>query len=189
MDLNALWQYLGELINQGVEWMGANYVAILATLGGTAGVGGIGVIAVQLIKVVVPVLRNSNKPILAEIASFAEKVTPQIESLVSMITVQETKLSALETENRTLKDYLVLSAETNSKSMFLDAETKARFAALAMALKTVPNAVVQNVAVEVEKAIADDKITSTEALSIASKIPAVEKVLGTPISDIIPKGV
>jgi len=189
MDLNTMWQYIGELINQGIEWVGANYTAILATIGSAVGAGGISVVAFQVVRTVVPLLKNTNKPILSELGTFVTNITPRIETIIEKMQAQETKLALIESENRTLKDYIALAAETNAKSVFLDEATKAQYAAFALALKSVPNAVVQSVGTQVEKAIEDGELTPTEMIEIAEKIPVVEKVLGTPIDAIISKGV
>jgi len=189
MDLNTMWQYIGELINQGIEWVGANYTAILATIGSAVGAGGISVVAFQVVRTVVPLLKNTNKPILSELGTFVANITPRIETIIEKMKSQETKLALIESENRTLKDYIALAAETNAKSVFLDEATKAQYAAFALALKSVPNAVVQSVGTQVEKAIEDGELTPTEMIEIAEKIPVVEKVLGTPIDAIISKGV
>ena len=189
MDLNTMWQYIGNLINQGIEWVGANYTAILATIGSAVGAGGISVVAFQVVRTVVPLLKNTNKPILSELGTFVTNITPRIETIIEKMKSQETKLALIESENRTLKDYIALAAETNAKSVFLDEATKAQYAAFALALKSVPNAVVQSVGTQVEKAIEDGELTPTEIIEIAEKIPVVEKVLGTPIDAIISKGV
>ena len=188
MDINELWVYLGELINQGIEWVGLNWQVIGGSILATLGTGGILSGAVSIIKTVIPVLKNSNKPVLSSIASFVDDVMPKVDSLVATVKTMDEKISMLETENRTLKDYIALSAETNAKSMFLDEATKAQYASFAVALKSVPNVVAQTAGTEIEKAIADNEITPTEALNIASQLPIVEKVLGTPISNIVSKG-
>lgn len=189
MNLNELWVYIGELINQAIAWVGVNWEAVVATVASVGGVSGVIVIAVNIVKTVVPLLKNSNTPVLKMLGDFISAQTPKMDSLVLKITALESKVDTLETENRTLKDYIALSAETNAKSVFLDAETKARYATFALALKSVPNTTVQQIGAEVEKAIGDGEITPTEAVEIASKLPIVEKALGTPISDIVPKGV
>ena len=189
MDIQALWQYLGELINQGVEWVGINWEVLVATLASVGGVGGVLAIASTIVRTVVPILKNTNTPVLNAVADFAQNVLPKVDSLVEKITAQESKINLLESENRTLKDYLALAAETNAKSVFLDEATKKRYADFALALKAVPNAIVQEVATKIEQAVADNELTPTEMIDIAAAIPIVEKALGTPITAIVSKGV
>lgn len=188
MELNELWIYIGNLINQGIEWVGLNWQviggAVLSALGG----GGILTIAVSIIKTVIPILKNTNTPVLKAIGELVESVMPKVDVLVNKTTAMESKISLLESENKTLKDYISLSAETNAKSVFLDETTKAKYQAFAIALKSVPNEVAKTAGIEIEKAISDNEITVTEALSIAKTVPIIEKALGTPISDIVSKG-
>jgi len=137
-------------------------------------VGG-GMIAV--IRYGIPLLRNSNKPVLAQLAVLGEKF------LAMQQAYQE-----LKAENATLKQgvfatlgYIETSAQVNLTSKTLTADQKANFLVW---LESVKSLLHPDVVAEAQQAVADGVITAEEVASIAEKVPRVAEVLLTPLNSI-----
>jgi len=132
---------------------------------------------------VLPFLKNSNKPILTKLGEIAEKLL-----------IANAKIDSLELENLSLKDglkatvnYLETTAQVNLSSKVLSAEQKALFQNAVFALQAVGTELTTHVASEVQTVVADGVITADEVITLAEHAPVIEKALGTPISDLMPK--
>ena len=132
----------------------------------------------------IPFLKNSNKPILKGLGEIGE----------ALVTANA-EIKKLKQENATLKDgvkatlsYLETTANINLSSKVLSEDQKVALQTAIITLQSVGTELTNHVADEVEKAAADGVITQEEAINLAEHIPVIEKTLGTPIANLIPKG-
>lgn len=176
MDLNEMLvkitSALMEFLNNIPNW---NWDSIIANVKNFV-VGGGMVVAV---KYAIPFFKNSNKPVLTKLASVTETVLAYGE-----------ELKTLHTENATLKTaldmtigYLETSAQINLSSRTLTTEQKALYDAWITRYKADfgTNATVE----KVEQIMADNTITREEVVELGNNVPVIERVLGTPIQDLM----
>jgi hypothetical protein len=133
--------------------------------------------AIVAIKYALPFFKNSNRPILAQLAVLGEKIV-----------AAEQTYQDLKAENATLKQglfavlgYMETSAQVNLTSKTLTAEQKATFLSW---LEVVKPLLHPEVVAEAQEAVADGVVTAEEVASIAEKVPRVAEVLLTPLNSI-----
>ncbi|MCK9576877.1 MAG: hypothetical protein WC143_08645 [Eubacteriales bacterium] len=167
--LNELWQNIGT-------W---NWEAIKNWVLSGSALTLLGVFA----KYVIPILKNSNKPILKTLGEYGEKIVDL-----------SSEIKALRLENKTLKDgtkavieYLEVSADVNLSSKVLTAEQKQGFTTALNALKIIDNEFAKETVAKVEEIIEDGVITADEVIELAETNQQVETVFGTKISDLMKK--
>ena len=139
---------------------------------------------IVLLTRVLPFLKNSTKPILKKLGEIAE----------ALLTANS-EIARLKQENATLKDgvkatlsYLETTANINLSSKVLSEDQKVALQTAIITLQSVGTELTDHVADEVEKVVSDGVITQEEAITIAEHAPIIEKTLGTPIANLIPKG-
>jgi hypothetical protein len=172
---------ISEAIMQFMTTIGeADWLAILEVVKNLAVGGGTGGLVYAVFRYVLPLLKNSNKPILAEIAA---------QGLIIVTLIDEIK--QLKEENATIKQvgihtlhYLETSANVNLTSKTLSPEQKASYLQWIAFAKTLNITEATKVAEEIEQAIADDKLTVEEAITISQNIKAVNDLVLTPLSQI-----
>lgn len=160
-----------EFVNSVPNW---NWTDITTNLKNFLVGGGI----VTALKFGIPFFKNSNKPLLVKLGLLTEKI----------LTLSE-EVKTIHDENGTLKtalnyvlDYVEVSANVNLSSRTLTVEQKAAFDNWVTTYRTNFG---QNVAVEkVAEIVSDGVITKEEVVELGSNAPVVEKVLGTPLSQI-----
>lgn len=179
-SMAEMWVSIAEGIAYGWEWLGSNggkiieYFAYLAT--------GSGVLtgAVYLIKIVVPILRNSNKPVLKDLAVTLQR----LEELAEKQETANAEIVALRDENKTLKEYLLLASEANERNIILTNEMRDKFGYLAEGLRNTENEKAIEIANEMDIAVEDNTLTTEEIVEIVEDLPVVEDVLGMSLQDI-----
>jgi predicted DNA-binding protein len=179
-SISEMWVSIAEGIAYGWDWLmtnGGNLVEYLFYILTSSGVL-TGVIA--FIKLGLPLLRNSNKPVLNELGI----VLQTVQTLAEQQQESNARIEILQEENKTLKEYLLLASEANQTSLILSQEMREKFGYLAEGLKATENAIAIDVAEKVENAIEDDTLTTEEIVEIAEELPEVENVLGMTLQDI-----
>lgn len=179
-SISEMWVSIAEGIAYGWDWLMTNGGAILQYLSYVLTGGGITTIAIALIKVGLPYLKNSNKPVLRELSVALE----QIKILAEKQDLANNEIQILRDENKTLKEYLLLASEANERNVALSDEMREKFQYLAEGLKNTENAKAIEVAEKIEVAIEDSTLTQEEIIEIAEEIPEVENVLGMTLQDI-----
>ena len=179
-SMAEMWVSIAEGIAYGWEWLGSNggkiieYFAYLAT--GSGVLTGV----VYLIRIVIPMLRNSNKPVLKELAVTLEK----IEDLANKQEQANDEIQVLRDENKTLKEYLLLASEVNERNITLTNEMRDKFGYLADGLRNTENEKAIEIANEIDIAVEDNTLTTEEIVEIAEDLPVVKDVLGMSLEDI-----
>ena len=173
-------QAIIDFVNQMGTWDWPTIVQVIKdTLVGSGFVGGVMVV----IKYLLPFLRNSNKPILQEIGAV----------LTQLVFLKE-KIQQLERENATLRSattqilgYIEIGAEVNLTSKSITSEQKARIKSWLDAYKISMGDSANAIIAQIENVIDDNQITVEEVMELGSNVQVIEKALGTPISQLIPK--
>ena len=179
-SLSEVWVSIADGIAYGWNWLSTNGGSVLQYLSYVATGGGVTTITVIFIKFVLPFLKNSNKPVLKQLATSLE----QIQVLAEKQEVANQEISILRDENKTLKEYLLLASEANQRNVMLTDEMRDKFGYLAEGLKNTENAVAIQVAEKVEEAIEDNVLTEEEMIELADSLPVVQDVLGMTLQDI-----
>ena len=115
LSMAEMWVSIAEAITYGWEWLGVNGGKIIEYFAYLATGGGVLTGAVYLSKIIVPLLRNSNKPVLKELATILE----QNKELANKQEVANQEIQVLRDENKTLKEYLLLACEANERNITL----------------------------------------------------------------------
>jgi len=179
-SIGEMWVSIAEGIAYGWDWLMTNGGSLLQYLSYVLTGGGITTITIAFIKFGLPLLKNSNKPVLKELAN----ALAQIQTLAEKQDISNARIEGLIEENKTLKEYLLLASEANSKSVILSDEMKANFGYLAEGLKATEQQVALDIADKIENAIEDNTLTQEEIIEIAEELPEVENVLGMTLQDI-----
>lgn len=179
-SIGEMWVSIAEGIAYGWDWLMTNGGAVLQYLSYVLTGGGITTITIFMIKFVLPFLKNSNKPVLSELALQLEK----LKTLAEKQEVANAEIQILRDENKTLKEYLLLASEANERNIVLTQEMRDKFGFLAEGLKNTENAKAIEIAEKVENVIEDNTITQEEIIELAEELPEVENVLGMTLQDI-----
>jgi hypothetical protein len=180
LDIADMWVSIADGIAYGWEWLSTNFGVILEYFAYLATGGGVLTGAVYLIKIIVPLLKNSNKPVLKELATILE----QNKELANKQEVANQEIQALRDENKTLKEYLLIASEANERNIMLSDDMRTKFGYIAEGLKNTENQVAIEIAENIEEAIEDETLTQEEIIEIADSLPVVEDVLGMSLKDI-----
>lgn len=179
-SLGEMWVSIAEGISYGWDWLMTNGGELIKYLFYLLTGGGVTTITIFVIKSVLPFLKNSNKPVLSELALHLE----QLKTLAEKQEVANAEIQVLRDENKTLKEYLLLASEVNTRNVTLTNEMREKFQYLAEGLKNTENAKAIEIAEKVENIIEDNTITKEEIIELAEEIPEVENVLGMTLQDI-----
>lgn len=179
-SLGEMWVSIAEGISYGWDWLMTNGGELIKYLSYLLTGGGVLTIAISVFKVILPFLKNSNKPIISQLALTLEK----IETLAEKQEISNAKIQALRDENKTLKEYLLLASEANERNITLTEEMREKFKFLADGLKNTENEKAIEIAEKVENIIEDNTITKEEIIELAEELPEVENVLGMTLQDI-----
>jgi len=184
MDFSEILIKISTGIQTFFETMGTwNWVDITnfiknVLLGGGTVAGGF-----ALARIVIPLLKNSNKPVLAQLGALTEKLLAVSEQVVSL----HQENSTLRTTLASVGSYLETTANINLSSKTL---TQAQKDQLVTWLNQYHTAIGNSATPTVEQinsVIADNVITAQEIVQLAETVPILEKALGTPISQLMPK--
>ncbi len=180
LSMIEFWNSIAEGIAYGWAWLGENGGEILKYVMYLVTSGGVGTIVIYMIKVLVPIFKNSNKPVLTQLATTLE----QIQALAEKQEIANQEIQVLRDENKTLKEYLTLASQVNERNITLTQDMRDKFSYLAEGLKATENAVAVEIANDLEVAIDDDTLTQQEIVEIAENVPEIENVLGMSLNDI-----
>lgn len=179
-SLGDMWISIAEGISYGWDWLMTNGGEIIKYLSYLLTGGGVTTITIFVVKFILPLLKNSNKPVLSQLALTLEK----IETLAEKQEISNAEIQVLRDENKTLKEYLLLASEANERNITLTEEMREKFKFLADGLKNTENEKAIEIAEKVENIIEDNTITKEEIIELAEEIPEVENVLGMTLQDI-----
>lgn len=179
-SLSEMWVAVADGIAYGWEWLAANSGRIIEYFAYLATGGGVLTGVFYLIKVVMPFLKNSNKPILKQLATTLER----IEVLTEKQEVANAEIAVLRDENKTLKEYLLLASQANEKNIVLSEEMRSKFGYLADGLRQTENTAAVQIAEKVELAVEDNTLTQEEIVEIADSLPVVQDILGMTLQEI-----
>lgn len=126
------------------------------------------------IKVVVPLLKNSNKKTLQKLG--------ELHSNIARLSKENQTLSVILTE------WISLQSEVNEVSKTLKPEHKAAFKELAERMRELKKEKLTEHANMIDDIIADDKVDLSEIQDLIESTEIGKKALGTNINDIVPKG-
>ena len=158
-----LWLQITELWAQFVTsiplWINTALEALKA-------VGIVGILSFIAFKVV-PVLKKSNKPLLALVQLLFAEIT----GLKKQIADRENRE---QTVDQLFTEYMTLSCEVNANSRTLSPETKEKYVALAKAFTATGNVKAGDALMKV---VEDGKVTDQEVLDVAREVPIVKEVL------------
>jgi PIN domain nuclease of toxin-antitoxin system len=173
-------QAIIDFVNQMGTW---DWPTIVQTFKDTLVSGGVGAAVLFAVKYILPFLRNSNKPILAEVGVIGTQVVALVE-----------EVKKLHDENATLRqatsqtlNYISTVAEVNLASKSITIEQKAQIKAWLDGYKVYLGDSANTVVAQIENVIDDNQITIDEVMELGSNVQVIEKALGTPISQLIPK--
>ena len=179
-SIGEMWVSIAEGISYGWDWLMTNGGEIIKYLSYLLTGGGVTTITIFVVKFILPLLKNSNKPVLKDLSIVLEK----IKSLAEKQEVANTEIQVLRDENKTLKEYLLLASEVNERNITLSNEMRQKFQYLADGLKSTENEKAIEIAGKVENVIEDNTITKEEIIELAEELPEVENVLGMTLQDI-----
>jgi hypothetical protein len=180
LDIADMWVSIADGIAYGWEWLSTNFGVILEYFAYITTGGGVLTGVVYFIKVALPLLKNSNKPILKELKVALE----EIHLLAEKQEVSNSEIKVLRDENKTLKEYLLIASEANERNIMLSDDMRTKFGYIAEGLKNTENQVAIEIAENIEEAIEDETLTQEEIIEIADSLPVVEDVLGMSLKDI-----
>jgi len=143
--------------------------------------GGMATLVGLTVKYGLPFLKNSNKPLLEQFAVQAEIITALQNKIVSMDESQKTV-------GNVLGEWIGLQADVNATSRTLTAEQKQTFVDVASKMRLVNNTQITAAANEIDKIVEDNVVTAEEMVDLVKQTNVGQKVLGTNINTIIPKG-
>ena len=179
-SLSEMWVAVADGIAYGWEWLAANSGRIIEYFAYLATGGGVLTIAISVFKVILPFLKNSNKPVLSQLALTLEK----IETLAEKQEISNAEIQVLRDENKTLKEYLLLASEANERNITLTEEMRSKFGYLADGLRQTENTAAVQIAEKVELAVEDNTLTQEEIVEIADSLPVAQDILGMTLQEI-----
>ena len=174
LQLSDFWLNIGGAIEQFIEQIGSwNWNNILEYFKNIS-LGGVSLTILGLfIKLVIPLLKNSNKKTFQKLGELYDK----IDSLEN----KEQTISNI------LKEWIALQSEVNAKSVTLKPEYKMAFSNLAQAMRLVDDENVKEAANKIDEIIEDNKVSAEEMQDLIESTEIGEIVMGTNINDILPK--
>lgn len=179
-SLAEMWVSIAEGIAYGWEWLMTNGGEIIKYVSYLLTGGGVTTITIYIIKIFLPILKNSNKPVLNQLSEALEK----LKSLAEKQDLANSEIQTLRDENKTLKEYLLLASEANERNITLSNEMRQKFQYLADGLKNTENEKAIEIAEKVENVIEDNMVSQEEIIEIAEQLPEVDNVLGMTLEDI-----
>ena len=179
-SMAEMWVSIADGIAYGWDWLMTNGGEILKYIMYVVTSGGVGTAVIYIIKVISPMLKNSNKPVLKELKVALDKIT----ILAEQQEISNNEIKILRDENKTFKEYFLLASEANSRNIMLTEEMKAKFGYLVDGLKNTENEVAKKIAENIEESIVDNTLSKEEIVKIAEDIPIVQDVLGMSLKDI-----
>lgn len=172
---------ISEALQYALQWISTqDYEKILTIIKdfSLTALGGGGIWAV--FKWIIPLLRNSNKPVLTELAN-----------AVALIDGLKTELDKLKQEEANIKQatltmlaYLETSANVNLTSKTLSPEQKTEYQKWIDLVKSLNITEATQGATLVEQKIADGVLTAEEVIEVAQTIKKVDELVLTPITKI-----
>lgn len=172
---------ISEALQYALQWVSTqDYEKILNIIKdfSLTALGGGGIWAV--FKWIIPLLRNSNKPVLNELAN----AVALIDGLKTELDALKQREASIETATLSMLTYLETSANVNLTSKTLSPEQKAQYQKWIDFVKTLNITEATQTAIKVEEKIADGVLTAQEVIEVARDIKTVDELLLTPITKI-----
>lgn len=175
LQLSDFWINIGETLqelwNQVGSWNWDNILKYFQNV--SLGTVALGILTITA-KVGIPLLKNSNKPVLKSLGDLYDKIN-----------VLEKKDQTI---SNVLKEWIGLQSDINQYSKTLKPEHKEAFKNLAVAMRMVDNQEIQEAADKIDEIIEDNKIDVAEVQELIESTELGEVVMEANINDIIPKG-
>lgn len=176
--ISDFWLNIGEALKQLVENIGGWDWETIVNYLKNISLGSVGVV---FLKFAIPFFKNSNKPILNELAKQKE-----------IVQTLNAKIQSLEEKDQTignvLTEWIGLQANTNLVSKTLTDEQKQAFVDLAAKMRLIQIGEVQVAAEKIEQIVDDKIVHASEIQDLVKSTKIGEQILGTNINSITSRG-